>query len=270
MEQHKGLVYLGLDWQKWVYSHAMRGWVQNVQVDLMQISNFDLWKLVEDEVQKVAGKPVEVEVVLMAMSPDCRTFTKIDSSNVTRGNNYRLHGKGDTRDERPPKDEHSEKGKAAHEADRMVQKAIGLSTYMSVLYDYMGFYMENPVGSLWKRPYMVDWESWGTVRRHEVHYCAYKHWYHKPTHIWTNMLAWVPKGTTGTGQCEMRCTMGARTESGRWAHRYKLAQGSHLAKGGRGRKARKNMMPRGLHRELLQEAIRIATERVDSDASYEF
>ena len=51
------------------------------------------------------------------------------------------------------------------------------------------FYMENLVGSLARRPYMRKWvrEWWGDwkwVVRKEVHYCAYKHFYHKPTHIW--------------------------------------------------------------------------------------
>ena len=42
--------------------------------------------------------------------------------------------------------------------------------------------------------------------------------------------------------------------SGKWTHTYKLAQGSTQAKGGRGRKANKNMMPQALHEELLKAA----------------
>ena len=38
-------------------------------------------------------------------------------------------------------------------------------------------------------------------------------------------------------------------------HQYKIAQASWQAKGGRGRKAHKNMMPEKLHRELLEAAI---------------
>ena len=45
---------------------------------------------------------------------------------------------------------------------------------------------------------MKDWEDTGMVKRKEVHYCAFDHFYHKPTHIWTNM-EWTPRGTTGSG-----------------------------------------------------------------------
>ena len=39
---------------------------------------------------------------------------------------------------------------------------------------------------------------------------------------------------------------------GKWVHRCKIAQGSRQAAGGAGRKARKNMMPLGLQRELME------------------
>ena len=35
----------------------------------------------------------QIQVALLAMSPDCTTFSKVDSSNVTKGHNYRLHDK---------------------------------------------------------------------------------------------------------------------------------------------------------------------------------
>ena len=111
----------------------------------------------------------------------------------------------------------------------------------------------NPVGSLWRRPYMKDWEDTGMVTRQEVHYCAFDHFYHKPTHIWTNM-EWTPQGTTGSGRCDHRCR-GGRWENDQWVHQYKIAQGSWQAKGGKGRKAHKNMMPVMLHKELLEAAI---------------
>ena len=100
---------------------------------------------------------------------------------------------------------------------------------------------------------MRQWEETGMVKRHEVHYCAYDHFYHKPTHIWTNM-EWAPQGSTGTGRCEHRCK-GGRLEHGQWVHQYKIAQASWQAKGGKGRKAHKNMMPEKLHDELLEAAI---------------
>ena len=69
----------------------------------------------------------------------------------------------------------------------------------------------------------------------------------------TNM-EWTPRGTTGSGLCEHRCG-GGRWENNQWVHQYKIAQGSWQAKGARGRKAHKNMMPAMLHRELLEAAI---------------
>ena len=187
------------------------------------------------------------------MSPCCKTFSKADSSNVGRGHNYRNH-----RDPtRPPKDQVSDKGREAVAADAMVQKGIRVARWCARVLGTV-FYLENPVGSLARRPYMGEWvkmtEGWEMpVRRREVHYCAYAHMYHKPTHIWTNLF-WEPKGETGTGKCDRKCWCGERGTSGKWVHRFKIAQGSHQAAGGLGRKARKNMLPRALHLELLEAA----------------
>ena len=137
--------------------------------------------------------------------------------NVAKGNNYRLHGKADVRGTRPPKDSTSDKGKIAHEADLMVQRGIQLASYLANCQSaHMSLYMENPVGSLAKRHFMVDWVESGQVRQMEVHYCAYDHCYHKPTNIWTNMKWWEPKGSTGTGKCEEKCKMGHRNSHSEW------------------------------------------------------
>ena len=77
--------------------------------------------------------------------------------------------------------------------------------------------------------------------------------YHKPTHIWTTMVDWNPTGTTGDGRCGGKCQAGhLDTETGWWAHPFKLAQASQEAWGGTGRKAMKNLMPTDLHKELLR------------------
>ena len=119
-----------------------------------------------------------------------------------------------------------------------------------------GFYMENPVGSLQYRPYQVRWGQKGHVWRREVHYCAYGHMYHKPTHIWTNLGGWVQQGTTGNGQCTVggRCRMGRWSAAGKWEHRFKMAQASQQAHGERGRRAKKMMMPRRLQVEVIEAA----------------
>ena len=111
--------------------------------------------------------------------------------------------------------------------------------------------MENPVGSLWRRPYMTKWVKKRWVVRATVHYCAFGHFYHKPTHLWTNMGRWAPGGATGTGLCGGKCGM-MHMRGGRWVHRYRISQDSRGAHGGKGRKAKKNMMPALLHAELLR------------------
>ena len=146
------------------------------------------------------------------------------------------------------------KGRMAHRADRMVKWAIRVVRHFVQHHEAM-FYIENPVGNLCRRPYMRGLMADG-VRQVEVHYCAYRHHYMKPTHIWTNMTEaqWMPKGMTGTGKCRRQCLVGYWGDSGRWVHKYKIAQGSRQAKGGLGRRANKNMMPQDLHEEILRSA----------------
>ena len=254
-----GYEYIGLDIQEWVYSVAMRGWVKNVQIDLSRATPKQVREAIVAEMTDRMGlephSGVKIVVKLLAMSPCCRTYSKADSSNSGRGNNYRLHGKADKDGTRPPKDSTSMKGKMAHEADRMVQRGIQLTSYLANSQSSdMSLYMENPVGSLARRGFMRDWTESGKVIKETVHYCAYDHCYHKPTNIWTNMKWWRPKGRTGTGRCEEKCQTGYRNHTGKWAHEFKIAQASHKAAGGLGRKARKNMMPYWLHMELIHAA----------------
>jgi hypothetical protein len=256
VQKERRLIYMPLDWQEWVYSRAMKGWVQNVVVDLCSATPQEVWakvlEFVRDRVGQVHSQ--QIQVALLAMSPDCTTFSKADSSNVTKGHNYRLHDKGHPN--RPPKDDYSLKGKKAHLADEMVMKAIELVRFMWTNRlggrEDMPVYMENPVDSLCRQDYMRDWECSLEVVKVPIDYCAYDHFYHKPTHIWTNLKRWKPKGRTGSGRCRGMCKHGFMGTKGRWVHKYKIAQGSTQAKGGKGRKAYKNMMPYRLHRELLK------------------
>ena len=203
VEELGELMYIGIDLQEWVYSHTMGGWVQNLKVDLLELTPDMLWQLVCDEVYRRVSEEVEVQVLLLAMSPCCKTFSKADSSNTSRGHNYRLHGPAHP--DRPPKDSTSDKGKEAMKADEMVQQGIEVARWMQAALARPDWkpqvYMENPVGSLWRRPYMHHWEfEEKVVKKFEVHYCAYDHVYHKPTHSWTTMKKWKTKRSTGTGQ----------------------------------------------------------------------
>lgn len=259
VEQFKELVYIPLDKQEWVFSQAMKGWVRNLPVDLEATTCEEIWTMVVQAAkEKTRNQKVVVRVTLLGMSPDCRTFTKTDSSNISRGHNYRLHG--ESHPDRPPRDDDSEKGQEAHRADSMVQKAIQFYQHLRRLHkgEAVPVYLENPVGSLARRPYnvMKAWVSTGEVRQEEVHYCVYDHMYNKPTHIWTSMRKWKPKGQSGNGRCQTgaRCKVGFIGSHNKYVHQYKIAQGSKQAKCGKGRRARKNMMPAMLHRELLLEA----------------
>ena len=119
---HTGIVYLGLDKQEWWWSHSLMGWVRNIPVDLMAMSYGQIVAKVQGLLNQAAGRQLDMTVVMLAMSPCCKAFSRADSSNTTRGNNYRLHGEGSWH--RPPKDKVSWKGLEAHKADKMVQQGI--------------------------------------------------------------------------------------------------------------------------------------------------
>ena len=181
----KETLYLPFDKQEYVYS-AEQGWVRNIMVDLVAVKGAQLWQEIQDEVVQRCGDRAVVERLFLAMSPCCKTFTKADSTNISRGHNYRRSGADFPT--RPLKDDTSAKGRAACEADRMVKRGIEVARHLSRVAKAK-FYMENPEGGLCRRLYMRGWERWeeDKVRRVEVHYCAYEHHYHKPTHLWTNL-----------------------------------------------------------------------------------
>ena len=58
--------------------------------------------------------------------------------------------------------------------------------------------MENPVGSLRKRPFMQS-QEWRelTTDQHTVGYCAYGAEVRKSTNIWTSLRQWEPQGRSG-------------------------------------------------------------------------
>ena len=114
-----------------------------------------------------------------------------------------------------------------------------------------GWMLENPVGDLARRDYMEGWEL-EHVRR-EVDLCAYGHYYKKPTHIWTSVVRWKPRGETGDGRCRSKCGAGYLGEKGRWVHRHALGVESQRAKAGKGRKEMKQAIPHLLYKEVLGE-----------------
>ena len=111
-KHHKGVVYVGLDKKEWWWSHSMMGWVRNIPADLMTVSYGQIVDKVQGHLEKAGGRQVDMAVVMLAMSP----------SNITRGNNYRLHGEGSWHN--PPKDKTGQKDLEPHRADKMVMQVI--------------------------------------------------------------------------------------------------------------------------------------------------
>ena len=147
---------------------------------------------------------------------------------------------------------HTKSGRMAREADLLVKRVLKVIKQWSKQYLKMRWCIENPVGSLVRRDYMQE-KTWVQKRQlREIHYCAYGHPYHKPTHIWTNHLQWQPRGDTGTGRCERRCQAGGWSSAGRWKHIHGIARESSREIQGKGRAAWKNMVPQKLHSELWQ------------------
>ena len=51
------------------------------------------------------------------------------------------------------------------------------------------WFMENPVGMLAMQGYMIEFKKTvGTVVKLQVDYCAWGHFYMKPSHIWPSMV----------------------------------------------------------------------------------
>ena len=130
------------------------GWVKNIAVDLSLVTGAQLWSMVQTQIRERFGARVKVGKVFLAVSPCCKTFSKADSSNISRANSYRLRRAGHP--SRSPRDAMTEKGRSAHKADRMVKQGIEVAKYFAAVLSAK-FYMENPVGGLCKRPYMSCW-----------------------------------------------------------------------------------------------------------------
>ena len=118
----------------------------------MQTSPERVWEIAQEVVRQKAGIKVTLRLLMVATSPCCKTFSKADSSNVTKGNNYRLHLQSTPT--RPPKDKTSKKGRAAVAADEMVKGEIKMARWCRRR--KVPMYMENPVGSLWRREYVAE------------------------------------------------------------------------------------------------------------------
>ena len=81
----KDMMYIGYDIQEDVYSGTERRWVKNEVLDLAVTSPQalleDVKRVVRERLGWPAGCEVQVQVVLLGMSPCCKTFSKADNSN---------------------------------------------------------------------------------------------------------------------------------------------------------------------------------------------
>ena len=167
-------------------------------------------------------------------SPPCRTFTPSDAANAGTSEkrilpcNFRDH----TDPERPPR-------QPQHPGDRFAELAalhdeLVWSLLVSLLASELKWIIENPVGSLNRRPYM---RAAGTAT--ESHYCAFRgSHYHKPTHLWNHsMMDMRLEGFNAAfgGKCGASsdgCNCGhVNTATGKWNHNNVIAgaRGRRLA-----------------------------------------
>ena len=246
----EGLVYVGLDIQEEVWSAKENAWVKNVKCDVLEETPENIMRKVRDAVREWCGE-VHVEITYLWCSPDCATFTPLDSMNAPLGTGYRDH----TQEHRPPlQGPETYYGQKARKADQMAKTVLKIISSWVKMHPRMKWVMENPVGSLARQKYVEEWKE--KYRREVVHYCSYEHHYHKPTHIWTNIWRWKLTGTTGSGRCEKKCkSWELDAKTGKWGHRWRIGRESNRECGGKGRKANKNMVPQRLHEELLRAAL---------------
>jgi hypothetical protein len=245
-----GFLYIPIDIKRWVYSARLGEWVENVVLDLSEGTGEpeDMWSRIRQAVLEQWNLALGAQLVTVGMiwmSPLCRTFSNADASNRLKGWGYRDHRIFC----RPPLQAASNKyGLRARQDDLLVQLWIRLAVLWSHACPGLVWFLENPVGSLERRPYMAQYsEGLDSVVR-TVHYCAYGRPYKKPTRIWTNMMWWVPMGRTGQGQClgEGHCSQMVGTR-----HLNSAAGGGRRV-GGKGSVAGKSAVPDELMRELVE------------------
>lgn len=106
-------------------------------------------------------------------SPDCTTYTIAAISTHRNGTE--------------PKSDYAKK------CDEVNQHFIGLIRQWQEINPELVFFIENPRGMLRKMPFMKQFV------RHTIWYCQYGDDRAKPTDIWTNSTAWIPKPVCHNG-----------------------------------------------------------------------
>ena len=251
-----------------------KAWVENVEFNVMTESPQQTIAKLRQTLKQMGMAQQVVKLRWTWLSPCCRTFSRMDWINRKHGcfrNHSKLH--------KPPlKPRSTEKGRLAAVADTMVQRTLALwdhcmhlkrvhmgcsSQYVAqeikrhgIFLDFSALHMamENPVGAMTVQRYIQKWmqKNRKQVKQAKVDYCAWKHPYMKPTHIWTTKTHWQPKGTTQNGRCGGKCQMRDTSKTKRGKHKYALGQSSQQMKAGRGRIAMKAAVPVALHQEIYR------------------
>jgi hypothetical protein len=190
------------------------------------------------------------QLLITWASPDCRTYSRADTSNIGRGNEYRNH----KLDAHPPKDTIDDKRMTAIQHDLLLHSLLESFWITRALDPEACFVMENLSASLRRRTFVKVYESLLHLTCHLVHYCAFLAKVKKPTDIWTN-FNWTPRGTTGDGLCRRKCAMGHSVRTnGRLSFRHPEAVGSDPALAPKGFLAAARLPPL-LHEEILDAAL---------------
>jgi hypothetical protein len=170
-----GFLYIPLDIKRWVFSARLGEWVENVVLDLSKGTGEpeDMWLRVREAVAQQWNLALGAQLVtigMLWMSPLCRTFSNADASNRLKGWGYRNHRIW----HRPPlQGTDSVYGRRARQDDALVELWIQLAVLLSHVCPGLVWFLENPVGSLERRPYMAQYsEGLDSVVR-TIHYCAY-------------------------------------------------------------------------------------------------
>jgi len=194
------------------------------------------------------------DLVHVHCSPPCETYSNTDATHQYRDPpcNYRERA---TSEPTAREGIHREK---ARSHDMLIQHLIGLLSHAKKEGGSFTFSIENPRGMSRERPFMDcrEWHLDLPGRRVTVDCCACGAPCEKPTDIWTGLLGWVPRGSTGDGRCHNRCEQGGRglevDGRGQFYHHEALAQQPIDGIQGTGARQFINHIPLPLCHELLQ------------------
>ena len=257
LAKSKGLVYAPVDWEEEWWSPQQGHVVRAFEQDIGKVKPEELWTAVKEWLVRSRGVEAtdELYIAIVWASPDCRTFSGLDSMQEEPCRFHNTETEQGVRKEprRGLDGKLTEKGKLAVAADNMTRSALRIMSWARQRFG-SELALENPQASLQMRPYMIKWEKELGLTKIVVHYCAYGHVYKKPTNIWTTRQGWTPKGNSGDGKCggEGVCEAGyVNPETGYWKHLNAIGQEAWRLARGEEQEETKVVVPAGIHKEMF-------------------